>query len=149
MRLMFPPAMTNVAGRFLAASLHLMRGLLATPQPWRTWLIGLVAVNVVVPLVCFPTRPEARVVVATFLAGAVLMTVLTALTGFSRLLGLAHVVWVPLLYYLWTRASMVGADGAYGIWMRTVMVADAISLAIDVTDVLRYVAGERAEILMP
>jgi hypothetical protein len=102
-----------------------------------------------VPLVVFPSRYEARVVVATFLAGALLMTLLTMATGFSRLLGLAHIVWFPLIYYLWNRTSLVAADDAHGIWLRLVILADVISLAIDVTDVGRYVAGERADLLAP
>ncbi len=137
------------AARFVDAGVYLSRGLLGMRQPWRTWIFFLVTVNVVVPLLSFPSRYEARVVVATFLAGALLMTLLTMATGFSRLLGLAHVVWLPLLYYLWNRASGVPGDDMYGRWLRLVIVADAISLAIDVVDVGRYVAGERADLLEP
>ena len=142
-------ARRGFAARFLDAGVHLSRGLLNMRQPWRTWIFFLVTVNVVVPLLSFPSRHEARVVAATFLVGALLMTLLTMATGFSRLLGLAHVVWLPLLYYLWNRASVVPDDDAYGMWLRLVMVADAISLAIDALDVGRYVAGERADLLAP
>jgi hypothetical protein len=142
-------ARTDFAGRFLHAAMHLTRGLLGMPPPWRAWVIGLVIVNLVAPLVVFPGRLEARVVAATFVAGAILMTLLTMLSGFSRLLGLAHVFWFPLLYYLWTRTSVIETDSVYGIWLRTVIIADAISLMIDVTDVARYLAGQRADLLVP
>ncbi|MBI3767240.1 MAG: hypothetical protein HY271_01970 [Deltaproteobacteria bacterium] len=75
------------------------------------------------------------------------MTVLTMLTGFSRLLGLAHFFWFPLLYYLWTRTTAISVEEPYGLWLRAVMIVDVISLAIDVTDVARYLAGERADLL--
>jgi hypothetical protein len=133
--------------RFLEAGIHLTRGLLGMPPYWRVWLFALVAVNLVVPLLVFPSRHEARVVAATFLACAVTMTLLTMRSGFSRLLGLAHVFWFPLLCYLWTRAAFIDAHDAYGVWLRLVMLLDAISLAIDVTDVGRYVAGERTDLL--
>src|SRR5437868_8269618 len=93
--------------RFAGAGVYLSRGLLRLRQPWRTWIFFLVTVNVIVPVVIHPSHHEARVIVATFLAGALLMTLLTMATGFSRLLGLAHVVWLPLLYYLWNRASVI------------------------------------------
>jgi hypothetical protein len=68
-------------------------------------------------------------------------------TGFSRLLGLAHVVWVPLLYYLVTRTAEIPAGDAYGTWLRLVIAGDAISLLIDAIDVGRYVAGQRDDLL--
>jgi hypothetical protein len=142
-------ARRGFAARFVDAGVYLSRGLLRTPQPWLTWLCILVAVNVVVPLAAFPMRYEAHVVAATFVVGALLMTLLTMATGFSRLLGLAHVVWVPLLYYLGQRSTLIPGDDGYGVWLRLVIVADAISLAIDATDVIRYVAGERADLRAP
>ena len=73
------------------------------------------------------------------------MTVLTALSGFSRLLGLGHIFWIPLLYFLWTRLDQIPADEFFGIWIRVLMTLNAVSLIIDAVDVGRYIAGERAE----
>jgi hypothetical protein len=114
------------------------------PVHWQLWLMVLVAVNLVVPLVFFD-RLEARVVVVTLLAGATFMTILTALTGFTRLLGLGHILWFPLLYFLWTRLDQIPADTAFGVWVRALMLINATSLVIDVVDVGRYIAGEREE----
>jgi len=120
------------------------KGVRAMPLPWQLWLMCLGAMNLVVPFF-FLERIEARIVLGVFLAGALLMLVLTALSGFTRLLGLGHILWFPLLYFLWTRLGEMPADGFFGIWVRALIGINATSLAIDVVDVIRYVAGDRAE----
>ncbi|MBI3767239.1 MAG: hypothetical protein HY271_01965 [Deltaproteobacteria bacterium] len=55
---------------FVQAALRFTRGLLGMPLPWRVWLLALVLANFVVPLTMFSDRLEARIVIATFLAGA-------------------------------------------------------------------------------
>lgn len=128
----------------LRPSLRLLRGILGMPPPWRLWVGLLVAANLVAPLY-FLAHTEARVVLGTFVVAALLMTLLTALAGFTRLLGLAHFVWFPLLWYLATRLPAHPASEPLGLWLRAVLLVDAVSLAIDVTDVIRYLRGERAE----
>ena len=120
------------------------RGLLALPLPWRLWLLLLLALNVMAPLV-FIGHIEAQATVAALLVSMALMTGLTRLSGFSRLLGLGHIVWVPLLFFLWTRLGEIPAADAFGLWVRAVIAVNATSLVIDAVDVIRYAAGERAE----
>ncbi|MEE9211920.1 MAG: hypothetical protein V3U29_04625, partial [Phycisphaeraceae bacterium] len=72
-----------------------------------------------------------------------LMTVLTGFTGFTRLLGLGHVLWVPMLWFLWGRLGQIPADEAFGLWIRVLMILNAISLVIDAVDVIRYITGDR------
>ncbi len=128
----------------MRAFIKFNKGLLKQPFHVQLWLVLLVAVNLVIPLF-YLGRIEARVVALTFLIAAVLMTVLTALSGFSRLLGLGHFVWFPLLYFLWTGLEQIPADDFFGIWVRVLMIVNAISLVIDVVDVIRYIAGDREE----
>ena len=120
------------------------RGMLHMPVPWQLWLLLLVTVNVVVPLF-YLDRLEAQVVAGTLVVSMLLMTGLTARVGFTRLLGLGHIAWVPLLYFLWTRLHVVPADDGFGIWMRVLMTLNAFSLVIDAVDVIRYIAGDRAK----
>ncbi len=120
------------------------KGMLKMPIHWQLWLLLLVSVNLVVPLF-FMDRLEAQVVVGTLLASMMLMTVLTGRYGFTRILGLGHILWVPLLYFLSTRLSDVPAGDVFGIWIRVLMALNAISLVVDASDVIRYVRGERAE----
>jgi len=120
------------------------KGIMQMPLGWRLWLGFLVTANLVVPLF-FINRPEAQLAVAALFASMMLMTLVTGLTGFTRLLGLGHVFWIPLLYFLGTRLSEIPAADIFGVWIRVLMTANAVSLVIDAMDVIRYLAGDRAE----
>ncbi len=128
----------------MRAFIKFNKGLVGMPLPWRLWLMLLVVVNLIVPLF-FLDRLEAQVVVAAFLASMILMTVITAASGFTRLLGLGHIPWIPLLYFLWARIDQIPADDFFGLWIRGLMMLNAVSLFIDIVDVGRYIAGERTE----
>ena len=128
----------------MRAFIKFNRGVMKMPMLVRLWLMLLVALNLVVPLFSLD-RLEAQVVVVTFVASVTLMTVLTASLGFNRLLGLGHIFWIPLMYFLWLRLDQIPVDEPFGLWMRALMVANAISLVIDTIDVTRYISGERNE----
>ena len=120
------------------------KGVLKSPLAVRLWLMLLVAANGVAPLF-FWDRCEARIVLGTLMFSGALMMLLTWRFGFTRLLGLGHLPWFVLLCYLWSRLDAMPAGTSAGMWVRAVMVLNAISLAIDVIDVIRYARGERAE----
>ena len=128
----------------MRAFIRFNRGLMKMPIHWQLWLVLLVTSNGVIPLF-FLNRLEAQIVVLTLVASMILMTGLTALSGFSRLLGLGHVLWIPLIYFLWLRLEQLPADDFFGIWIRILMILNATSLVIDSVDVIRYIAGERSE----
>lgn len=122
------------------------RGLVKLPLPWRLWVGLLVLGNLVIPLL-FITRLEAQVTAAAFLAGGGLMVFLTARAGFTRLLGLGHIFWIPLLAFLWTRLDTISPAHFFGVWVRLLIFFNAVSLIIDAVDVIRYLRGEREEII--
>ncbi len=128
----------------MRAIIKFNRGLMKMPIHWQLWLALLVISNGVIPLF-FLNRLEAQVVVLALMASMILMTILTGLSGFTRLLGLGHVFWIPLLYFLWLRLEQNPADDFFGIWMRVLMILNATSLVIDIVDVGRYIAGDRSE----
>ncbi len=119
-------------------------GLLGMPLHWQLWLALLIGANLIDPLF-FLEHVEARVTIGALLLSIMLMTALTARFGFSRILGLGHVAWLPLLAFLVVRVAEVPATTAFGLWLRTVIVLDAISLVIDAVDVVRFLRGDRAE----
>ena len=84
-------------------------------------------------------------VLTMFLASIVLMTALIAISGFTRLLGLGHVFWIPLLWFLWTGLDETASDTSFGLWLRVLITLNALSLVIDTADVIRYIGGEREE----
>ncbi len=126
------------------AFLKFNKGILKLPLHWQLWLAVLVASNLVVPFV-YLQQLEAQVVLGTFLASMILMVLLTASFGFTRILGLGHVLWVPMLAFLLARLGDVPADNSYGIWIRALVVLNSASLAIDTVDVIRYLVGDRKE----
>ena len=128
----------------MCAFIKFNKGMLRMPVQWQLWLLALVALNLVVPLF-FVGRLEARVVVVTLLASMTLMTALTARFGFTRIVGAGHVLWVPMLYFLWTRLDQIPADSAFGVWIRVLMTLNPVSLVIDAVDVTRYIGGDREE----
>ena len=128
----------------MGAFIRFNKGIMKMPIQWQAWLALLMTVNAVIPLF-YLNRIEAQVVLATILASMILMTAVTALTGFTRLLGLGHILWIPLLYFLWTRLEQNPADIFFGLWIQVLMILNAMSLVIDAIDVGRYIAGDRTE----
>jgi hypothetical protein len=122
------------------------KGVLGMSWPVKLWLLLLVAANGVAPLF-FLDRVEAQVVLAAMMIGATLMSLLTARFGFSRILGLGHILWIPLLGWLAFRLGHIPADDAFGLWVRGVMLLNTVSLVMDAVDVVRYAAGDRKELV--
>ena len=128
----------------MRAFMKFNKGMMKMPFHWQLWLVLLLTVNLIVPFF-YIDRVEAQVVLAVLVASFVLSTILTARVGFTRLLGLGHILWVPLLWFLWTHLDQNPPDDFFGIWIRTLMTLNAMSLVIDAIDVIRYIAGDRAE----
>ncbi len=120
------------------------KGMLRMPIHWQLWLMVLVAANMFGPLF-FLHYLEAQVVLGTILASMTLMTLLTGRFGFTRILGLGHILWVPMLAFLFARLGDIPAGDAFGIWIRALIVLNSVSLVIDAIDVIHYIAGDRAE----
>ena len=121
-----------------------MMNMMKRSTPVRLWLLVLVTANMVIPLF-FLGRLEAQLVLTAFLASIVFMTALTAISGFTRLLGLGHMFWIPLLWFLWTRLDGTPSDTFFGLWLRVLITLNGLSLVIDTADVIRYITGERVE----
>ena len=128
----------------MRAFIKFNKGMMKMPFHWQLWLVLLLTVNLIVPFF-YIDRVEAQVVLAVLVASFVLSTILTARVGFTRLLGLGHILWIPLLWFLWTRLVQNPPHDLFGIWIRTLMTLNAMSLVIDAIDVIRYIAGDRAE----
>jgi len=130
----------------MTALMKFLTGVLRFPLGVKLWLLVLMAVNMIVPLIYFD-HLEAHVVLVTFLASFVLLVVLTGKFGFTRILGLGHVLWVPLVLFLFSRLGSRPAADPYGLWIRSVIVLNSISLVLDAIDVIRYARGEREEVV--
>ena len=62
------------------------------------------------------------------------MVVLAQIQGFTRLLGISHIWWVPLIWYLIDRGALshpgLNRDW-FVLWRDAVVAANALSLVID------------------
>ena len=110
------------------------------------WMSLLLLANMVVPLF-FVTTVEGQLVLVAFVASVLSMMAIFGSKGFVRLLGLGHIYWVPLVPWLWTRLPGFPPDDPFAVWMTAVIILNGVSLIIDVRDVGRYLAGERAPYL--
>ena len=114
-------------------------------EPW--WLVVWVGWMVLINSagVLFVSEIEARWVLAAFAASAVTMWILYQFVGYTRLLGLAHVLyWTPLVIYLYRRLSNFVGPPLFERWLRLLLATNGLSLVIDYVDVARYLFGDRA-----
>ena len=130
----------------MSGFIKFMKGALRLKLWIQLWLVVLVLMNLIGPLL-FLAQFEAQVVLVIFLISATLMMLLTGWVGFTRLLGLGHILWLPLLLFLWARLDQISAGDPYGLWLRSLMVINGIALLFDITDVIHYLTGDRAELV--
>ena len=102
----------------------------------------LVVVNVVISLF-YLTTIEAQVVLGAALIGFVIQIAIFSTQGFVRLLGIGHILWVPMVFWLWSRLDLAAPGSLFQFWLIAVIVLDTISVIIDAADVIRYWNGER------
>ncbi|GJL78879.1 MAG: hypothetical protein NPINA01_18680 [Nitrospinaceae bacterium] len=123
--------------------LSFFKAVLRMAKPWVAWVALMMTTNMVTPIF-FIDRVEAQVVLITTMASAALMVLIFAKKGFVRLLGLGHVLWVPMIFWLLTRVGLASPVTWFEKWIVAVIVVSGLSVIIDAVDVIRYARGERA-----
>jgi len=132
----------------IQANREFIRGIRSLAIGWQIWVMGLIVLNMLAPLV-FYDRLEAQWTFAAFMAGAMTGLVLVKVQGFTRLLGLMHIFWIPLMVWLALRLDQIPADDMFGMWVRVLIGINSISVIIDAMDVVRYLRGERQSLTPP
>lgn len=132
--------------KLASAFVRYHRGLGRMPLRWKPWLVMLLTANMIAPLFWIG-RIEAQVVLGVALLNGATFVVLTAVSGFSRLLGLGHLFWIPLVYFLWSRLDLYPDHTLYGSWLRAVILLNCGSLLLDGWNVVRYIRGDRVELV--
>ncbi len=118
------------------------RTLLLLPKPWVAWVGLLMITNMVVPVFFIETL-EAQVVLGAMIGGAAFQMAIFKTKGFVRLLGIGHILWIPLVIWLALGIEPEQLASPFGIWIAAVIILDSVSLMIDGVDVVRYFKGER------
>lgn len=124
----------------------LMNGMMSYPWWILAWIGCMMVVNTA--SIAFFKNPEAKFILGVWIPNGIFMTVLAEVTGFTRLLGLSHVIWwTPLVIYLFLKRKDFDLSTVYGKWLVSVLVINSASLVIDYLDVVRWLLGERDSLL--
>ena len=98
------------------------------------WVFYLMVINVA--SVIFWHEPLAKIIFITFMISAMLMMGLYSRFGFEKILGLGHVLWVPLLAYVLTQTPAF--ESSFKLYLVALSISISISLAFDIVDVWKY-----------
>jgi len=98
------------------------------------WLLFLMIVNFA--SVAFWNELLAKVILITFILSAISMMGLYSRFGFEKILGLGHILWIPLLVYV--LIEIPTAEGAFKSYLIILFISITISLVFDIIDVWRY-----------
>jgi len=106
---------------------------------WGAWLI---AVNGACLL--FITHSEAQIALVAVSMALLAQTLIYQHKRFIRLLGVTHLIWVPMLAWMALRLpTLPDEEVAFHVWLITLIATNAVSLAIDAWDATRFIHSER------
>jgi hypothetical protein len=109
------------------------------PRLWCVWLVGVNAACLL-----FIAHIEAQTVLAVTVIAVVVQALVYQRIGFTRILGAAHVLWLPMFAWFASRAGTISSDPALTNWLLLLFFTNAVSLVVDTTDAVRFIRGERA-----
>ena len=107
------------------------------PRVWSVWLVGVNAA-----CLFFLQHPEARIVLATTTVALIVQALIYRRIGFVRLLGIAHLLWIPMFAWMATRLPAIAEHPDLQTWLIVLFVTNAVSFLIDTVDVTRFLRGE-------
>ncbi len=108
------------------------------PRIWATWLM---AVNLAA--VAFLGRIEGQVAFTVAGVAVLAMALIYQRNRFTRVLGICHILWVPMIAWLVWRWDRIQTDPTLATWITLMIASNVVALVIDVTDVTRFLKGER------
>lgn len=108
------------------------------PRVWNVWLVG-------VNLAClyFVQHAEAQVVLATTTIAVLVQGAIYQKIGFVRLLGIAHILWVPMFAWMATRLHIIAEHPELQTWLAILFATNVVSFIVDGSDVFRFWRGDR------
>ncbi|MFU8813375.1 MAG: hypothetical protein ACNA78_10450, partial [Balneolaceae bacterium] len=117
--------------------LHFFTELLKRPIYEVMWVFFMMVIHLAA--IAFWDEYLAKAIVVIFMISSMLMMGLYSAYGFTRIMGFGHVLWIPLA--VWIATSIPGAEGWFATYLMALLITIVISLAIDITDVIRYLKG--------
>jgi len=98
------------------------------------WVFWLMLINVA--SIGFWNEALAKIIFVTFMLSAMLMMGLYSKFGFKKILGLGHILWIPLLVFLLMELPATTHD--FKNYLIVLSISITVSLAFDVVDVWSY-----------
>lgn len=98
------------------------------------WVLYLMIVNIA--SLGFWDMPLAQIIFATFMLSAILMMGLYSCFGFKKILGMGHVLWIPLLIYV--LVELPDTSGTFKSYLIVLSISISVSLVFDTLDVWKY-----------
>ena len=111
------------------------------PPLVKLWATVVVLVNAAALL--FVTSIYAQVALLAVTFGIFVMSIIYRKHGFVRLLGIGHILWIPMLPWMATELSRLDSGSWLYRWMVVLIVINTICLLVDAIDVTRFLKGER------
>ena len=108
--------------------------LLKRPAYEIIWVFYMMVINLAA--IYFWDDLLAKVIVIVFIFSSMLMMGLYSKYGFTKILGLGHVLWLPLAAYI--AVLLPGAEGPYFTYLMVLLATISISLVFDIYDVWSY-----------
>ena len=129
--------------KVLAASFKVFsEGVHSLPWYWILWIYWMMLVNGLLPMFFLP-KFTAIIVLASSLTGLFVGLTLTHAMGYSKILGLMHFPWIPMVcfqvYYLCGLNFRL--ESLHGYWLFSSLVVSIVSLVIDAKDVYEYLTS--------
>ena len=103
------------------------------------WVFYLMLVNVA--SAGFWDMLLAQVIFVTFILSATLMMGLYSWFGFEKILGIGHVLWIPLFIYVFM--EIPNTKGIFQSYLIVLSISISVSLVFDTIDVLKYFASQK------
>ena len=104
------------------------------------WVVILMIVNIA--SVGFWDEPLAKVIFVTFILSAILMMGLYSRYGFEKILGMGHILSLPLFVYVLMRIP--AESDTFKNYLIIWSTLTVISLVFDVIDVWKYFASQKS-----
>ncbi len=102
------------------------------------WVMAWISVLVVVNMLslAYWGQPLARWVAGIFLLQGAIMMALYSVYGYEKILGLAHIFWLPLLAYI---VFNIGSyTGNFQYYLIALLCINSLSVVFDILDVIDY-----------
>ena len=96
-----------------------------------------------IPALIFLKTLEGQLVLGGLMPGTFLQTWIFSKKGFVKLLGLGHILWLPMVIWLAYRVPLAESGSPFAHSLIASIILDSLSLIIDTIDVVRYIRGER------